>query len=107
MGNLVLIIEYVMVGLGFFNIGIAGTVALRFLLITYHEKRPGPKPWHIWLIGLSYSILAAMAATSRLHHLGDSFWRWAGYSIATLTGTVALLIMARYQWRMPPMEEKK
>ena len=107
MDNLVVLAQYVLVGLGFLNVGIAGTVAIRFALITYYEDRPGLLPWHIWTVGLSYSIYAVMAATSRMNTLGDSFWRWLGYSVATFAGTAALLIIGRHQWRLPPMKTQK
>ena len=107
MDNLVLIAEYLLIGVGGVNLGIAGYVAIRFMFITYYVKRPGLKPWHIWLIGTSYSLLTIMAITSRLNDLGNPTWRWPLYCVAVLTGTAALVIMAKYQWRLPPMKEQK
>ena len=100
MDNLAVLAQHLLIALGFFSIAIAATVAARFLWITYYQNRPGLKPWHVWLVGLSYSVYAVMAATSRLNDLGDPLVRWIGYAVAVLSGTAALLIIGWYQWRL-------
>lgn len=91
-------VKSLLIGLGAFTMGVSFVVVFRFIRYTWFQGRVGLLPLHVWTVALSYNVLMGMAITGRLSSLGDPLWRWTAYSLAAVSGAVAMFVVAKQQF---------
>lgn len=100
MDMLVYALKWILIGMGFFSMGVSAVVMYTFSRAVYYKGRQGLLPLHVALVALSYNILLGMAVSGRISGLGDPLLRWTFYTVAVITGTAAMVVVSRHQTRV-------